>query len=79
MIEDIFIVCREVNRNTNEVIVYDVGFWIKDNISVALLSIMQRFNPELKYYAIFESNLSGKEYIISLIKKQISSKLYTYV
>lgn len=79
MIEDIFIVCREVNRNTNEVIVYDVGFWIKDNISVALLSIRQRFNPELKYYAIFESNLSGKEYIISLIKKQISSKLYTYV
>lgn len=79
MIEDIFIVCREVNRNTNEVIVYDVGFWIKDNISVALLSIRQRFNPELKYYAIFESNLSGKEYIISLIKKQIPSKLYTYV
>lgn len=79
MIEDIFIVCREVNRNTNEVVVYDVGFWIKDNISVALLSIRQRFNPELKYYAIFESNLSGKEYIISLIKKQISSKLYTYV
>ena len=38
MIEDIFIVCREVNRNTNEVIVYDVGFWIKDNISVALLT-----------------------------------------
>lgn len=79
MIEDIFIVCREVNRNTNEVIVYDVGFWVKNNISVALLSIRQRFNPELKYYAIFESNLSGKEYIISLIKKQIPSKLYTYV
>lgn len=79
MIEDIFIVCREVNRNTNEVIVYDVGFWIKDNISVALLSIRQRFNSELKYYAIFESNLSGKEYIMSLIEKQIPSKLYTYV
>ena len=77
--EDIFIVCREASRNTEEVIVYDVGFCFKDNLNLTFLSLKQRYNPELKYYAILESNLSGKEYIISLIEKQIPSILYTYV
>lgn len=77
--EDLLIVCRETNRTTGECIVYEVGFLDKDNILIRPLRIRQRYNPELEYYAILESELLNKDYIFTLIKKKVKSVLYTYV
>ncbi len=77
--QDLLIVCREVNRATGECTVYEIGFLVKDNISLTILRWRQRFNTELEYYAILESELSNKDYIFSLIKKKIKSVLYTYI
>lgn len=78
--EDIFIVCKETNFNNEEEFeVYDVGFIDKDNLSIPHLQLRERYNYNLKYYAILESNLGNKDYIINLIKKGINSILYTYV
>ena len=77
--EDIFIVCKEMNFDNNEIIVYDVGFLIENNISPRVLQLRETYNPRLKYYAILKSNLDSKDYIKGLIKKEISSILYTYV
>lgn len=77
--EDMFIVCKEADKDSGEIIIYDIGFVIKDNINLKFLQIRQRYNYELKYYAILESNLDNKEYITNLIKKGISSILYTYI
>lgn len=77
--EDIFIVCKEINFNTNQVVVYDVGFVDKDNLRIPFLQLRERYNINLKYYAILESKLDVKDYIINLIKKGIDSILYTYV
>ena len=77
--EDIFIVCKETNFNTNQVVIYDVGFVDKDNLRITFLQLRERYNINLKYYAILESKLDVKDYIINLIKKVIDSILYTYV
>lgn len=77
--EDMFIVCREVNPITGKVIVYDIGFVDKDNIHLQALQIRSRYNSSLKYYAMLESKLDLKDYIVSLIEKRIDSILYTYV
>lgn len=77
--KDILIVCREVNRITEECIVYDVGFVDKDDLRLPILRLRETYNPELRYYAILEENLESKDYIVSLIKKQINSILYTYI
>ena len=77
--EDIFIVCKETNFNTNQVVIYDVGFVYKDNLRIPFLQLRERYNINLKYYAILESKLDVKDYIINLIKKGIDSILYTYV
>lgn len=77
--EDIFIVCKETNFNTNQVIVYDVGFVDKNDLLIPFLQLRQRYNANLKYYAILESKLDIKDYIVNLIKKGIDSILYTYV
>lgn len=77
--EDIFIVCKETNFNTNQVAIYDVGFVDKDNLRIPFLQLRERYNINLKYYAILESKLDVKDYIINLIKKGIDSILYTYV
>lgn len=77
--EDIFIVCKETNFNTSQVVVYDVGFVDKDNLRIPFLQLRERYNINLKYYAILESKLDVKDYIINLIKKGIDSILYTYV
>lgn len=79
MQEDILIVCRETSFNTRECVVYDIGYLIKDDLSIQYLRLRQRYNPETEYYGILESNLGVKDYIISLIKKKISSILYTYI
>lgn len=78
--EDIFIVCKETNfDNEEEFEVYDVGFVDKDNLRIPFLQLRERYNINLKYYAILESKLDVKDYIINLIKKGIDSILYTYV
>ena len=77
--EDIFIVCKETNFNTNQVVVYDMGFVDKDNLRIPFLQLRERYKINLKYYAILESKLDVKDYIINLIKKGIDSILYTYV
>lgn len=78
-IEDAFVVCREVNSNTGEVIVYDIGWVVKDDVNLTRLQLRQRYNANLKYYAMSEEGLNSKEYVVNLIKKGISSILYTYV
>ena len=77
--EDMFIVCRETDPKTGDVIVYDVGFVDKDKIRIQLLQLRSTYNINLKYYAMLESKLDLKDYIIGLIKKEVSSILYTYV
>lgn len=79
MSEDIFIVCKETDIETGECIVYDVGFVVKDDLSIPVLQLRSRYNSNLEYYAMLESSLVSKDYIISLIKKGIKSILYTYV
>lgn len=79
MQEDILIVCRETNFNTDEFVVYNIGYLIKDDLSIQYFQLRQRYNPELEYYAILKSNLGIKDYIVSLIEKKVSSILYTYV
>ena len=78
-VEDALVVCREVNPNTGECSVSDIGWVVKDNINLWLLEIRGRYNSNLKYYAISEEGLNSKDYVVGLIKKGVNSILYTYI
>lgn len=78
--QDIFIVCKETNLETGQCIVYDIGFVEKNNLNIGVLHLRERYNlSTLRYYAILEQYLENKDYIISLIKKDIKSILYTHI
>lgn len=78
-IEDAFVVCKEINPETGECIVYDIGWVVKDKINLNVLQIRQRYNHTLKYYAMSPEGYNSKDYIVGLIKKGLSSSMYTYV
>ena len=67
--EDIFIVCKETNFNTNQVVVYDVGFVDKNNLRIPFLQLRERYNINLKYYAILiiEGEIKWKRKRIGLL------------
>lgn len=47
---DIVVICREVNRRTGEVTVYEGKTGIVNDQLIAKLSIRSRYNPELRYF-----------------------------
>ena len=77
MDDDIVIICRETSKETGEVAVYEIGSCKSCNLTA--LRIRQRFNLDIKYYAVLKSNMSNIDYIFALIKKEITSLLYTYI
>lgn len=72
---DIVVICREVNRTTGEVAVYEVRTGTVDDHLLTKLSIRSRYNPELRYFVTprirWESKW-GKDYRTILKRKQVT-------
>lgn len=70
--EELIVLCREVNVNTGKVVVYEIESEVTDN-TLFCLQLRSRFNPELKYFV-----LRKNDYELSKddIKKILSLKTY---
>lgn len=72
---DIAVICREVNKTTGEVAVYEVKTGTVDDHLLTMLSIRSRYNPELRYFVTprirWESKW-GKDYRTILKRKQVT-------
>lgn len=49
--EELIVLCREVNVNTGAVAVYELESEVTENL-IFNLEIRSRFNPELKYFVL---------------------------
>lgn len=65
--EELIVLCREVNVNTGEVVVYEIKSEVTQS-SLFCLQLRSRFNPELKYFI-----LRKKDYEVN--KKDIDKML----
>lgn len=70
--EELIVLCREVNVNTGKVVVYELESEVTEKL-IFNLEIRSRFNPELKYFV-----LRKNDYELSKddIKKILSLKTY---
>lgn len=68
------ILCREVNRETGEVAVYEIETGTQEELSKLIrpLSFRSRLNPELRYY------LCKKEHRVIIISA-LKSKTKTFI
>lgn len=72
---DIVVICREVNRTTLEVAVYEVRTGTVDDHLLTKLSIRSRCNPELRYFVTLRIRWEskwGKDYRTILKRKQVT-------
>lgn len=62
--------CREVNKNTGEVMVYPLETEVTDRL-LHNLSIRSRINPELRYFVTTKSHWEGfSDTIIRTMKRK---------
>lgn len=68
--KSMYIICREVCRETGRVHVKLVGDAFDESINLTALSIRQRYNEEIKYYFIDDDFWdTGSSIIIDIMKK----------
>lgn len=65
------VICREVNRQTGQIAVYVVPMEI-DEHTVVRLSLRSMFNPELRYFFVYEDVYQEQKQEITAIFKSIT-------
>lgn len=69
-------VCREIDKNTGEIAVYPIKAEVTDHL-LFCLGLLQKANPELKYFVTLAENYDANEETIlkQLRRKQITDRL----
>jgi len=74
MNEALTIICREVDRSTGNIAVYEIQTEV-DNRILTILGIRSRINPELRYFVTARvrwEGIWGKDYRTILKRKQVT-------
>lgn len=70
----VIVICREVNRQTGQIAVYVVPMEI-DEHTVVRLSLRSMFNPELRYFFVYEDVYQEqKQEITAMLKRRNITK-----
>ena len=70
----VIVICREVNRQTGQIAVYVVPMEI-DEHTVVRLSLRSMFNPELRYFLVYEDVYQEqKQEITAMLKRRDITK-----
>ena len=75
MTEALAVICREVDRSTGNIAVYEIKAEKVDNRLLTVLSIRSRVNPELRYFATARVRWEGvwrKDYETVLKRKKVT-------
>ena len=68
------VICREVHRQTGQVTVYEVPMEIDEHTGVRL-SLRSMFNPELRYFFVYEDVYQEqKQEITAMLKRRNITK-----
>jgi hypothetical protein len=74
MNEALAVICREIDRSTGNIAVYEIQAEV-DNRLLTVLSIRSRINPELRYFATARVRWEGiwrKDYEAILKRKKVT-------
>lgn len=76
---DMLVICREVDKNSGEIAVYPLEVMVTGNM-LAILSLRARLNPELRYFVTLATtwdDLNYKKTIEKVLgRKNVTPKMF---